>query len=143
MASLWPDDFEESKANPPRLVFDEQGKVLEQITKGLVFGEVRQVLQEFDPYTFGVMGKAFVFDFDLVGRNLGDYRFTLLWFAHDISLYPLNIKLDDQVAKELMSDAKDTHSVDNQEELEAFLKEVFATKRVKTVIGSIMRLSKT
>lgn len=142
MKNLWPEKFEELDVPAAKTVFAEQGRLLEKITAGLVFGEVAEV----EPYkAFTSLGTIeFAFAFNLVGKFANDYRFKLFEFGHDIALYPVKFRLDEPLAKELgiREVATSKTIAATPEELETLAERMFKSARVNKIVGSILKLSK-
>jgi hypothetical protein len=138
MKNLWPEEFKELDIPAANVLFTEQGRLLEKITRGLVVGEVRDA----EPFRLGFDSNDFAFAFNLVGKFANDYRFTLFEFGHDIALYPVKFSLDDALAKELGIRLTTSTSVKSPQELEAFAERIFKSARVNNIVGSIMKLSK-
>jgi len=141
MKNLWPQKFEENSRISAKAFLEEQAKLLPTLTDGMVYADV---YQSRDPGRLA-MRNDFMFHFDIRGRFLEDYRFHLLEFSHDITLYPVKFQIDDQIAKELKlaNEFGDSEIkvVETPEELEAFVSAVLRSKRLGNVIGSIIRLS--
>jgi hypothetical protein len=141
MKNLWPESFEENPLPSAKVILEEQAKLLSKLTGDIVFAEVVEV-----PPQLARLDGEFCFRFNIVGKFVGNYRFRVLDFAHDITLYPIQFLLDSQLGEELgiQGDLYDkyTTKVDTPEELETFLKAVLTSKRVQNVVGSILKLSK-
>jgi hypothetical protein len=140
MKNLWPESFEENPRQSPKVIFEEQAKLLPKITGDIVFAEV---VDEHSILLPGIEGE-FRYRFNIVGKFIGDYRFRVLSFAHDIALYPVNFNLDGELGKELGMDIKSQYkkNIGSPEELEEFLGQILKSKRIQQVIGSIIKLSK-
>ncbi len=142
MKNLWPEVFQENTKLSAKSLLEEQAKLLGKITGGIVFSEVT-AMSALDAALESIKGE-FVYRFDIMGKFLENYRFNVLCFSHDITLYPVKFRLDEKIAKELGIGSKydRTHNIGSEEELEKFISSVLTSERVKDVVGSIMRLSK-
>jgi len=144
MQNMWPDIFSENTKISAKTLFEEQAKILPQLTNGIVFAEVKK-LDDFDALE-NIITDDFVFRFDLFGKILKNYRFTVLMFSHDITLYPVKFRLDEKIGEELgvLYSPLTRHSkeIHDPASLETFVTQILRTERIKSVIGSIMRLSK-
>ncbi|HEP9528333.1 TPA: hypothetical protein ACMFPZ_003242 [Pseudomonas aeruginosa] len=138
MKSLWPEIFSESKIRAPKTILDEQGSFLGKITGGIVDAETVE-MTTFDKAKENT-AQDFGYHFHIIGRFIDNYRFRLLSFWHDIGMYPFTIKLDSQLAKEMGIAEK--FSISTQEEFIDLLESALLTRRVETVVASILSLSK-
>lgn len=142
--SLWPPQFDENNKPSAKNLLEEQAKLLPKLTNDMVYAEVA-ALSEIDA-SIESMADDFSFRFDIRGKFLENYRFTVFKFSHDITLYPVKFKLDEKIAMELGIARKIVNgymqSIDAPEQLDPFLARVLNTERLKSVVGSIIRLSK-
>lgn len=141
--SLWPNLADISEITTPKEILEEQGKFLENITDGHVYGSVEEVgayddiVDKLDPEI-----TDFIFKFALKSKFLERYSFTLFAFTHAIEIYPVRLQLDYKIAEELGFDKKTTStSVNDQDEFTILLKKIFNTERTKLVIAAISKLS--
>jgi len=137
MKNLWPESFEASEATPPKKILDEQSGLLPQLTGDMVSATVT----EMDPidammYTHE---NDFSYQFFLLGKFLKNYKFKIFDFSHSISIYPINVSIDEEIAKELGLDVN-IHP-ESEEEFVVLIRRVFGSNRLKKVIGSIIQLS--
>jgi len=123
-------------------MLEEQAKLLITITKGIVSAEVIE-LGEMSKLHEASGSPDFAYRFNLVGKFINDYKFQVMIFWHDITFYPAGVKFDGQLAKELQIDqTKNRASVSNALEAEVLVTRVLGSERVRSVVGSILRLSK-
>ena len=144
MKNLWPEKFEENTMRPAKLILEEQAELLAKITGGIVTAEVTAVAWS-EGHNRLLKALDMTFRFDIIGKFL-DYRFSVLWFGHDIPLYPVRIYLDEDISTELGLESAGPlgscrSEVEGPDELEAFVERVFKSARLGKVIGSILRLS--
>ncbi|MFZ4698866.1 MAG: hypothetical protein ACOYMG_02340 [Candidatus Methylumidiphilus sp.] len=136
MKNLWPEKFEENSNPSAKSILEEQTELLPKITNGIVDAEVvnsDDIIENIE--------NDFSYRFNLIGRFIKNYRFKVLSFFHDITLYPVYFNLDEEIATEL--GYKDNNiKIQTPESLEEFLRTVLQSERVKKVIGSIIKLSK-
>jgi hypothetical protein len=143
MKNLWPEKFAENQQITAKSIFEEQAKLLSTVTEGIVFGEVSPL----EGYQVSIaLRNDLVFRFDIVGKFLKNYRFNVLSFSHDITLYPVKVELDETISKELgIIKGKDSTiylvELNTADFVEVFLGRVLHSERLKNVIGSILRLS--
>lgn len=144
MKNLWPETFEENDKPSAKNILEEQAKLLPKLTGDMVYAEITQI-DDLDAITMS-MNDDFIFRFDLRGKFLENYYFNVFMFSHDITLYPVKFLLDAKVADELGIKAQGVYrhriTVDTPEELEKLLQNVLTTNRIKSVVGSIIRMSK-
>ncbi|MEG0192926.1 MAG: hypothetical protein RR831_02815 [Stenotrophomonas sp.] len=142
MENLWPDSFEESEEISPKRFFDNQAKNLAKITNNLVFAEI-EVLDEIDVEQ--KMRNPFIYSFSIHGRHLRNYKFKVMTFSHDINIFPIKFRIDQELSEELeipCTPFTPPHFVQDAENLEVLARKIFQSRRVRTVVSSIMRLSK-
>lgn len=143
MKNLWPEQFSENQKVSAKQLFEEQSKLLPAVTGDLVYAEVIE-LDAIDAIRQDQQND-FVYSFEIRGKFLNGYRFRVLSFSHDITLYPVLIRIDGELGKELQLEevygyGRSTE-IENPEEFEDFLSAVLKSKRIGKVIGSIMKLS--
>lgn len=144
MKNLWPDAFSENELPDAKGLLEEQAKLLAKLTNGTVYAAVSE-MDQIDAINSS-MNNDFAYRFDIRGKFLESYRFNVLMFSHDITLYPVKFRLDEQIGKEL--GVKKSllggcmTAVDSPDALEAVITRVLQSERLKAVVGSIMRLSK-
>ncbi len=143
MKNYWPEKFEESAKPPAKNLLEEQARLLPKLTGDIVFAEVAEELIKTRGWP---LNGDFMYRFDIKGKFLENYRFHVLSFSHDITLYPVRFLVDEEIGNELRiekeSEDRFTKTIDAPEDLEGFLSAVLTSERVKSVVGSIMRLSK-
>ena len=139
MSNLWETSYEEAKADPPHKFIREQCNLLPKLTGDMVYASIT----EMDSTTriYDDMSNDFEYDFVLEGKFLGDFSYRIMSFSYDISMYPVRISVNDEIAKSLGYESKVTE-IASQEELEKFLGEVLKSGRVTEIISSIIKLSK-
>ena len=141
MKNLWPDSFEENTKLSAKNLLEEQAKLLLKITNGVVFAEVVEMSQ-LDAIQYSI-NDDFTYSFNIRGKFLEGYSFKAMWFSHDVTLYPVNFRLDEQLAREFeIQDPLKRRRIVDPDKLETFIGEVLTSKRIKNVVGSILKLSK-
>ncbi|UFH50511.1 hypothetical protein [Pseudomonas sp. KNUC1026] len=143
MKNLWPTEFEKNDLPSTKALLEEQARLLPQLTNDMVYAELIQ-LDAFDMMRLG-LSNDFAYRFDIKGKFLKDYRFNLFSFSHDITLYPVSFRVDEKIAEEigLKRDplSGPSATVTDARSVELLLGEIFGSKRLKSVISSIIRLS--
>jgi len=141
MKNLWPESFKEYDVEPPKVIFEQQAKLLPKLTGDLVYAEVAELSTREALYD-GLQQDDFRYGFYLKGKFLENYSFKVLSFSHDIAFYPAKLNIDSEIKKELNILSR-FFKVESPVGLESFLQQLFSSNRLSKVIGSIMRLSKT
>jgi len=103
----------------------------------MVFSRVRE-MSEYDAAVLNHVDE-FSYQFFLLGKFLKSYKFKLLDFSHSITMYPVDISIDSEIAEEL--GVEHDIELDTEEEFISVISKIFNTERVKTVIGSIIQIS--
>lgn len=141
MNSLWPQAFDQNNEISAKSLFEEQAAMLPGLTDNLVWAEVKAL----EPHQFPVfLTSDFAFRFDIYGKVLSNYRFTALYFGHDITLYPVKFVFDEVLAREIRPTAIPTfpHTVDTSTHLRHLVEQILKSQRLSSIIGSIMRMSR-
>jgi hypothetical protein len=89
---LWPDDIATKRVRAPITILREQAAVLGQKTRNLVQGDVVN-----NPRTS--TSEYFTYDFYIEAPTLDSYSYKLLSVYHHISLYPLEINVEESIFK--------------------------------------------
>jgi hypothetical protein len=140
MDNLWPNFDEIQKIKTPKEVLEEQGKILPKLTNGYVYSTI-------DPSTlfntdFTINTKYdFTYDFNIKGRDVENYKFKLFTIGHTISIYPIRMRLDPEIRKEIGLKNLDV-IIDNNNDFVNILREILNSDRLKYVIASIISLSR-
>jgi hypothetical protein len=142
MRNLWPEQFDLAAVKSTKSLLGEQASFLAKLTGGIVDAEVVEVGYMDAKFRGLPTNGEFLYSFELVGRFVDNYRFRVFYFWHDIGLYPVTFKLDDQVVAELGWSPDGLISARDEENAEEIIGMVFGSLRLKRVVGSIMSLSK-
>ncbi len=137
MIDLWPDDIKDNTSvRAPVTILKEQGVLLGKRTSNIVEGLVAQSALTSQDH--------FVYNFLIFAPVLGNYSYQLLRISHSIDFYPLEIEADESVLEELPPETKDEGGklvADSQDRFIEILRAIFATERVRRVIGAILAQS--
>ena len=143
VSSLWASNFSAETYKSIRELFEEQSSLLPDLTEGKVSAEVIRIPQG-DPYLNG----SFVYKFRLLGKYIDNYRYYVCTFAHDISIYPVELRLDTDIAKEVDAEKIDIASIssgvymlESEADAIALIAHILGSKRIRDVVGGIMKLS--
>ena len=138
--SLWPGEFDEADVKTAKNLLEEQAKMLPQLTKGFVSAELIKIT-DMDVPSF--MDNSFIYQFDIIGKHLDNFRYTAFTLSHDIAMYPINIMPDSEILSELVPNGHGSYiKAKSVEQFEAIIAKVFHSNRMKNVISSLMALSK-
>jgi hypothetical protein len=142
MNSLWPKSFAELEVRTPKEIIEAQFKYLPTLTGDKVYGDLFELGEEFASRTF-YNSYPFAFRVFLKGKFLKDYSFELFYIAYGITIYPVEVSIDEELSNEINSDVSFSrrYSFGSEEEFVTFLESVFKSERIKKVIGAIMKLS--
>jgi hypothetical protein len=140
MKNLWPESFNEYDVEPPKVIFEQQAKLLPKLTGDLVYAVVTELSATVASYD-GLHGD-FCYGFYLKGKFLENYSFKVLSFSHGITFYPVRLNIDSEIKKELGISPLFV-DVESPLDLESRLQKFFSTDRLSKVIGAIMKFSKT
>lgn len=111
-----------------------------KLTEDLVYAEVAE-LPRIQAAVDGI-GDDFTYGFYLKGKFLENYSFKVISFSHDIAFYPIILKINSEITKEL-GIVTYTVKVESPEELESLLRRVLKSERLSKIVGGIIKLSKT
>lgn len=158
MSNLWPDLSNIESVPTPKDILEEQAKYLSEITNGKLYGYIEQETQRRDENEIVYNIRGFVYKFNIKGKYLKNYNYTVFSIHHDIGIYPLRINVDydlgmelkdtldfDNLDVELEEDGMDEFSiwdVGNEDKLKELIAQILRSKRVRNIIASIMSLSK-
>ncbi|UNL93999.1 hypothetical protein QNH38_22370 [Paenibacillus polymyxa] len=138
MDNLWPDFKAAEDIITPKEILEKQGQYLLESTGGVVYGIVEEVA---GPLTPTGMANAFVYKFSIKSKFLEGYSYRLMYLSHDITIYPIKVKLDEKILNELNMKGA-IWNVNLEEDFLGLLSRMFKTNRVQVVVGSLMKLSK-
>jgi len=123
--NLWPDDIAVSSVVPPVAILREQATALANKTRGLIQGEVRQLVPSPDIRA----AAPFNYAFRIVAPALGNYRYDLLSVYHDHHLYPLKVTYH-PTGQDYQAESEDGF-------LDA-LRACFSTEETKRIISALL-----
>jgi hypothetical protein len=142
--NLWPEKFEENTQPSAKNLLEEQATYLSKLTGGIVYAEISE-LNGLDA-VIKSLNNDFMYRFDIRGKFMENYRFNVMMFSHDIALYPVKFRLDEQLGKEfqLPQSALNGYVTEcnDPEGVESLLTAVLNSERIRKVVGSLLKLSK-
>ena len=99
MTNLWPAEITEvSEVIPPVVILDQQAAMLGQMTKNIILAEIKT--EESNSYEFS-------YSLNIVAPVLDNYRYRLLNIWHNIDLYPVIVRVGEDIYNEIYKDFED------------------------------------
>ena len=139
MENMWNieiDDKNLSNLMPPDEIIEMQCKFLSEATKGKIIAKMAE-----NRYTGDDYGR-FSYEFFITSIFTPNYRFSVMQINHEIPYYPLEIKMDADIAKEAFNSYW-IKTCKDEEEFIAALSKVINSKKVKDVISSLYAMGKS
>lgn len=139
---LWPDLHELSNIKGPKEILEEQGDWLAKKTNDMLYLAITESTDLFD-----VISNEFIFNVQLGGKYLEKYSYRLLQFRHGITMYPVFIKIDEDIdyiqgVETSVTNDNVEYKIVNQEQFEEFFRALVNTSQVKGVVSAILSLSR-
>lgn len=103
MIDLWPDILPSQEVRSPVAILREQAAILGDKTQNAITADVE--LSE-------TQTQGFIYHFYLVAPALNNYYYRLFSVIHDISLYPVNIYLGEDLGQELQAEVDKSTPLD-------------------------------
>lgn len=163
-------DFSDAQTISPDEVITELGQELEEVTKGLVRGVVKEYEGPIQSYnnreTFhdvmaalgsslysnrdiqedlGIIGDAaFQFEFYLTSAKLETYKYRILFFSYGIGNYPVKIVLEQGIADEIFGRENSEYEIayGTKEELSNAVLNILNSQKVIKVIQELIYTGK-
>jgi len=127
MKNLWPDIEIDDVINPVNFL-KEQGKYLEEITKGVLTYYIAKKAYKHGDWP---SKEAILYDFYIQAPFLDDYRFLLFRVGHDlIDNYP--IKIDTMHMQE-----QERYTAKSQEEFEEILGKILGSDQTRSIVSTL------
>ncbi|MCR4317970.1 MAG: hypothetical protein NUW37_16625 [Planctomycetes bacterium] len=142
---LLPDDFPVIETTTAKEILEEQAKLLEETTKGVVYARVMGATPV--PVSI-VSNRNFEYSFTVCGRYV-NYQYMVMTFWHSSDFYPVFVTLDSDIAKEVKENVglsvepgtPATYKLEDVDEIQDFLEKVFNSDKFKKIVGGIIKLS--
>jgi hypothetical protein len=129
MTDLWPKDMGYAgELKAPITILREQASLLGRKTRNLVEAEVRQR---------GGHEQQFAYEFNIVAPTLGPYRYLLFWIRHGIDLYPVQIMIDGDMARQI-SGGSPKLGAQSEEEFLGHLERILNAGKTRRVIQALL-----
>ncbi|MEI7866918.1 MAG: hypothetical protein WCI11_03430 [Candidatus Methylumidiphilus sp.] len=130
MNDLWAEDIATEKVRTPVAILREQASLLGKKTQNVVLAEV-----------VTSAGSRFHHRFNITAPALGDYSYTLFSINHPIGPYPLEVDLDDDIAKELGKSIDRNMTIENEADFINLLNQILKAERTKHIIRILLAQS--
>jgi hypothetical protein len=145
IVDLWPDEIKVEKLMPPVTILRQQASLLGKKTKNIVQGEVEDVRS-------GLNENLFIYTFYIVVPALNNYRYRLFNISYELSLYPLQMYVENDIRKEIPPDFIKTKKddavgplefvyADSEEDFLKILKAIFNSTKVVRIISVLLSQS--
>ncbi|WP_368914593.1 hypothetical protein [Exiguobacterium acetylicum] len=128
----------------PKEILDEQSNFLVSMTDGKLYGEVVDYIDDdWDELElYEVKETDFCYRFFIRSRFMEKYRFGVLTIFHNIEMYPVYIKTDEGIHKEISGKKSGFLQADSEGEYKKLLEKILQSEKIKIVLNSLNRLSK-
>jgi N-glycosylase/DNA lyase len=141
--NLWPDFGEFANYNTPKEILEQQAKFLPKLTGEIIYAEIRDLTDGDIMFDQEISGADFSYKFLLKSKFMDKYQFEIMTIFHDISIYPINIRIEKLIKEEVTPDKPQRSlKIASEEEFNKLLFDIFHSSRMKNVIGSLFKLSK-
>lgn len=145
--SIWKNINNIEPVKSPSKLLNEQSKDLEIATNFKVYCKAERVdcigLDFFNRPGY-MKSCNFIYEFNLRGKYLKNYKFNVFTLLHDIDLYPAYIVLDTSSYRKIFNeDATKTQIIksENEKDLIENLEIILGSQYISKIIGSIVSLS--
>lgn len=140
MEDLWPKNVEKTELKAPIAILKEQASFLGKKTQNIVEAEVERI-----PHDYWMEESGFAYSFYIVGQALS-YKYNLFKINHGVAMYPLQIRLDDDILGEIKNDIKvstaySTIQVESEKDFLDALKIIFNSTKARQIVQAILAQS--
>lgn len=136
---LWPEIEELKTIEGAKKIIEQQGEFLTKKTNNMLYLSIEEATNGF---------YDFCFDVKMRSRYLEKYSYRLLQLNYNILMYPVDIYISksattrDELSQEGYTSESNYIKIHDEDDLKRFLKLLFNTDEIKTVISSLLTLSK-
>lgn len=164
MDNLWKKKFSPIEVEAPNKVLNQQGEYLNDATDGLIIAKATEYDGEIHSRTIpgisslaitniadrkfnvqdelgDIQENTFKYEFYIASPLAPDYKYRVMFFEHNISLYPVSIVLDQEIASEINTDEEILCETIN--DFEAILSSVLNSSKIEKVINALLSISDT
>lgn len=135
--NLWPSSIDlNDKIVTPKQILDDQALFVSKLTSDVLFAELKELSKILD----SIM-EDFYYGFFIKSRFMDDYSYRVFTIAYNISMYPLYISLDSDIANELQLDLI-SYEIKNEKELLENLKKIFSSNKLQMVLKNLYKMSR-
>lgn len=132
---LWPSLENINQMETPKKMLEKQGKYLSAKTSEEIYSICEEIPVEMlreDERCY-----EFRYSYSIASKRLEGHSFKVLSIYHDITLYPMVIVPDVQIAAETGIERK---RISSKAEFEDALKIIFSSKTIENVIGTLINI---
>ncbi len=148
--SIFEGNFEEITARVPEKIFTDITKDFSTAAQGVAELDLIEVTGTERLSRSNLRGQMFRFKATLFSPYLKGYSFDVLEFGYNISLFPVFIEVDNQIAKELKIPEEVNKEFEmcfilkcyTEEEFIEKLSDIFNTDTFKKTVGGVMKIAK-
>ncbi len=162
MDNLWKKKFSPIDVEAPNKVLNQQGEYLNDATDGLIIAKATEydgdihsrtilgisslAITNISDRKFNVQDELgdiqenkFKFEFYIASPKAPDYKYRVMFFEYNISLYPVNIVLDEEIANEI--NAEEEISCETIDDFKVLLTSVLNSSKIEKVINALLSIS--
>ncbi|MBF4258870.1 hypothetical protein EAY27_16580 [Vibrio anguillarum] len=136
--------YQEPDTELPEILLNRVINGFSRSTDGIA--ELSVVEMTNNKYRMNSVGGTFSFSLVLNSPMIPSYSYTVLDFGYNMSLYPINIRLNQDIASELKleEDLFGNHKIGIESEADflELLRQVFSTSYFNRTVGGLLKISK-
>lgn len=161
MKNLWQKEFSPIEIESPKKILKEQGEYLSEITGGLIVAKANGYDGTIHSGTIhglsslalnlgdreynvqddlgDIQEGTFKYEFYIASPKAPDYKYRVMFIEHNISLYPVNIVLDQEIATEI--NVNEEVVCENVNEFEAILTSILNSSKIEKIINALLSIN--
>lgn len=169
MESLWIKKFEQGELSSPKKILEQQCAELNKLTNGIIIGRVSEYqgsIRNNDPLSSMSLSLAktivtktnvqdelgevnsniFTYEFFITSKDTPKYKYRAFFMQYGISLYPVRIVLDMDIADEINpvdGDNENNYNLDcdDKENFIGLLSKILNSNKITQIINSLLTLN--
>lgn len=160
MKNLWKKEFSPTEVESPKKILNAQGQYLSEITNGLIIAKVSEYDGKIHSGTIpglsslalnlsdreydvqndlgDIQEGSFKYEFYIASPKAPDYKYRVMFIEHTISLYPVNIVLDQEIATEI--GVNEESFCENVNEFEAILTSILNSAKIEKIVNALLAI---
>ena len=162
MDNLWKKKFSAVDIEAPNNVLNQQGEYLSDATDGLIIAKATEYDGEIHSCTIpgisslaitniadrkfnvqdelgDIQENTFKYEFYIASPLAPDYKYRIMFFEHNISLYPVSIVLDQEIANEI--NVEEEILCETIKDFELILSSILNSSKIEKVINALLSIS--